>query len=229
MSLLHLLVEGITQSPHMPMSLFSSFSLLLVVTFVVLPLVTERSIATYLVFQLAWCLLLWVRSVRVVGSQSARRVLEDDARAATLTWLDMLRFAALGCVLKRFLLFEVGEQMCALYCGVIALRTLVKPFAYVVLRMYGGSAVATRFTGFDLSAFFESMSVNRASHATSGPAWRQHVSTNKKATSAATRLSSLAPSATSTDTKNNNDRCVVLDEGPHFNRTARGCLLNAEE
>lgn len=229
MSLFRLLVDGLTQMPSMSSNYVSSFGLLLAITAGPLPLVNETTIAVYLAVQCIWCLLLWVRSVRVVGSQSIRRVLEAEARAAALTWLDVLRVAVVGWVSKHLLNFEVGAQMCELYCGVIALRMLLKPLAYCFLRLYGGSAVATRFTGLDPSSISESLGWGQVAHAASGPAWKQHGQTSKKASSATRRLSSLAPAAGGGEAKNNNDRCCVLDEGPHFNRTARGCLLKMEE
>ncbi|KPI85922.1 hypothetical protein ABL78_5006 [Leptomonas seymouri] len=229
MPLLHLIAEGLTQVPNLSSNLVSSFGLLLVAMVGPLPLIGEETIAIFLVLQLVWCLLLWVRSMRVVGSQSTRRTFEADARAAALTWMDVLRFAALGWVLKNVLFFEVGVQMCELYCGVIALRTLMRPFAYVVLRIYCGPVVASRFTGIDASMLFELMGAGRSASEASGPAWKQHGETGKKQTSAARRVSSLAPSVVGSDAKNNNGRCVVLSEGPHFNRTARGCLLDVGE
>lgn len=229
MSFFRLLVEGLTQPPNMSSNLVSSFSLLFAVTVGPLPLVNEATIAVYLALHLAWCGLLRFRAHRVVGSRSVRRVFEAETHAAILTWLDVLRVAVLGWVAGHLFHFEVGVQMCELYCGVIVLRTLLKPLAYVVLRIYGGPAVATRFTGFDPSAFVKSMGTRKTMYAAGGPAWKQHGPINQKATSAAKRLSSLAPSKAGNDAKNNNDRCIVLDEGPHFNRTARGCLLAVDE
>lgn len=229
MSLLHLLKEGLIQAPTMSSQSASSFLLLVSVAFGSLPMVNENTIAVFLFLQLIWCLLLWVRSVRVVGSQSTRRTLEADARAAALTWMDVLRFAAVGWALKWLACFEIGAQLCELYCGVIALRTLLKPLGYAVLYVYGGPAVATRFAGFDPSSLFEWAAPGQRTSPATGPAWKQHGHTSKKATSAAKRLSSLAPSAAGSDTKNNNNRCVVLDEGPHFNTTVRGCILSMDE
>lgn len=231
MSLLHLLVEGLTQAPNMSSNFISSFGLLFGIMAGPLPLVNDKTIALYLAVQLLWCVLLWVRAVRTVGSQSIRRGLEAEAYGAALAWLDVFRIAAFGWVLKHVLHFEIGVQMCELYCGVIALRTLLKPLAYVVLRVYGGPAVATRFTGFDPAGFVASVSGGGggAANAASGPTWKQHGQTSRKATSAVARTSSLAPAVAGSEVKNNNDRCTVVDEGPHFNRTARGCLLPMNE
>jgi hypothetical protein len=229
-ALLQLLVEGLFQVPHLSTNLIMSLSSLCILFGGSLPLATSSIIGLYLALQLVWCVLLWIRSVRVVGSQSVRRVLEAEARTATLTWLDVLRFGALAWVLENVVAVPVGVQICEVYCTAIAVRTLLTPLSYVVLRVYGGAALATRVTGVDPSAFVESMvGGGGARDAESGPAWRQHVQRGKEAASAAKRLTSLAPSAVSTDAQNNNDRCIVLDEGQHFNRIARGCLLLAEE
>ncbi|KAK7196291.1 hypothetical protein NESM_000565200 [Novymonas esmeraldas] len=227
--MLALVLEGLMQPPQMSSNMASSFGLLLALSVGPLPALSEQTISAYLVLQLIWCLLLWVRAVRTVGSQSVRRELEGTARAAWLQWMDVLRFSAVEYVCHHMLHFEVGAQACLLYCGTVALRAVAKPLLYAVLRVCIGAQWASKVTGYDPAALLRSIKWTDSTVAASGPSWKQYAQasgTGSKPTSAQTRVTSLAPVQDAGTEKNNNDRCTVLSEGPHFNRTARGCLLS---
>ncbi|SYZ65301.1 hypothetical_protein [Leishmania braziliensis MHOM/BR/75/M2904] len=226
------IMEGLTQPPQITSNVPQSLGLLLALSMGPLPLIGEHIIAVYLALQLVWWLLLWNRSVRAVESQSTRRQLEEKAKEAWLKWMDVLRFGVAELVCHHLLRFEVGGQVCLLYCSAAVLRVVAKPFFYVVVRLFAEPQWASQVTGYDPASLLESIGWGEKTEFTSGPAWKQHGQAGgagAKATSAQMRVSSLAPTQSADSAKNNNSRCKVLDEGLHFNRTARGCLLQLSE
>ncbi|KAG5467937.1 hypothetical protein LSCM4_01023 [Leishmania orientalis] len=226
--MLNFIVEGLIQPPQISPNY--SYFLVLLLTLSIGPptLLSEQIIGVYVALQLVWSLLLWIRAARVVGSQSARRELEEKAKEASLTWMDVFRFSVAELICHRILRFELGAQVCMLYCVIGALRAVAKSLFYVLLCLSAGPEWATKLTGYNPGSLLASLGWGGKMELASGLAWAQQrwsSGAGTKATSAQVRVSSLAPSQKSGGTKNNNDRCRVLDEGLHFNRSARGCLL----
>ncbi|KAG5468341.1 hypothetical protein LSCM1_02321 [Leishmania martiniquensis] len=230
--MLRIFMEGLTQPPQISLSVSYSLALLLALSAAPLTLLTEKIVGVYLAVQFAWSLLLSIHAKRAIGSQSARRELEQQAKEAWLKWIDVLRFSVAELVCRHTMGFEAGAQVCMLYGGTGALRAIAKPFFYALLCLSTGPEWATKLTGYSLSSLLEFVDVRGKPELASGPAWARHGRTcgpGVKETSARVRVSSLAPLRTSAAAKNNNDRCTMLNEGPHFNRTARGCLLRYSE
>ncbi|KAG5491725.1 hypothetical protein JIQ42_01631 [Leishmania sp. Namibia] len=226
--MLNFIVEGLIQPPQISPTNSYFLALLLALSMGPPTLLSEQIIGVYVALQLVWSLLLWIRKARVIGSQSARRELEEKAKEASLKWMDVFRFSVAELLCHRILLFELGAQVCMLYCVTGALRAVAKPFFYVLLCLSAGPEWATKLTGYNPGALLASVGWGGKTALASGPAWahqRWSSGAGTKATSAQVRVSSLAPSQKSGGAKNNNDRCRMLDEGSHFNRTAHGCLL----
>ncbi|AYU82638.1 hypothetical protein conserved [Leishmania donovani] len=230
--MLNIIMEGLTQPLQISSNGAYSLGLLLALSTGPLPLASEHIIGAYLALQLMWWLLLCIRAARAAGSQSARRELKERAKEAYLKWMDGLRFSVAELICHHLLHFEFGAQVCMFYCGTGALRTVARPLLYVILRLSAGSEWATRLTGYNPAYLLESVGCGNRTEFASGPAWKQHghaSGAGVEATSAQVRVSSLAPTKHSDSAKNNNNRCTVLDEGPHFNRTSRGCMLKYTE
>ncbi|CBZ30405.1 hypothetical protein, unknown function [Leishmania mexicana MHOM/GT/2001/U1103] len=230
--MLDIIMEGLTQPPQIPSNGAYSLGLLLALSAGPLPLISEHIIGAYLALQLLWWLLLCIRAARAVGSESARRQLKEREKEAYLKWMDGLRFSVAELICHHFLHFEFGAQVCMLYCGTGALRTVARPLVYVILCLSAGSEWATRLTGYNPAYLLEAIGCGDRTEFASGPAWKQHGQTSGagvEGTSAQVRVSSLAPTKNADSAKNNNNRCTVLDEGPHFNRTSRGCMLTYTE
>ncbi|GET92362.1 hypothetical protein, unknown function [Leishmania tarentolae] len=228
--MLNLIVAGLTQPPQMMINSAGSVGLLLAFVLGSHQVLTEHVIGAYLALQLLWWLLLWIRAARAVGSRSECRKLEERWNQAFLKWMDVLRFGVAELICNHILHVEFGTQVCMLYCEAAALRAVAKPFLYVILRVSVGSESATVLTGYDPMHLLESVGWHERTERANGPAWKQHGGAGARVTSAQVRVSSLAPTKNSDSAqKNNNNLCTVLDEGPHFNRTSRGCLLKYVE
>lgn len=229
--MLNLLVEGLTQPPLKNAAFRFSLGLMAALSLGALPLLGKSTIGVYLALQLVWSLLLWLRATRAAGPQSARRK-RATAKEARLTCADVGRFFAAGVVCEHLAL-DFISQMCLLYCTSVVLRAVVPPILYAVLLLAAGPKLAQTISGYDPETLLEAIGWRSEAESGRGPAWKQHgqssAAQEKRGTSATSRKSSLAPVHDAGGEKNNNDRCKVLDEGPHFGRTARGCLLTFEE
>lgn len=172
-------------------------------------------------------LALWYAFFR--GPQPSRQKLRGVLMESMAHLVDVIRFSGAGLALAKIPNGEFFAMMCGLYVMDVTLRPLVNVIVYVVLTLTVDEDTAAKASGTNLGQLSELLhwqplrpggaASSAASAAAGGGGTRSEYASSAKTTSAKHRLTSLKPGSESAH------RCKVVDEGPEFNRVAKGCLL----
>lgn len=226
--MLYLIIAGLKQKMQWQTLLYSTISIYLTR----LPELSHLDrvlLFSFLIPTAWWCLLLFQR-YRFSSSAAMKAHLFEACDTAFLRLVDLLRCAVVAKALARFTSLNVFSFQLTSYCIIRALFWVPPLLSCAVHRAMGGAWADVPLP----PEFLVLVKSGAAATGTPVPWWRRGATDiggaaeNRKKCSSRVRVTSLAPSSGSGGEKNrnNNDRCRVVDEGEHFNRTARGCLIS---